>query len=161
MKTREDRLNVLIPARIRWDGRWLPASVRNVSAHGMLLRLPNPPKTGAFVELEVGSATVTARAMWVAGQTCGLKSREQFDLSAFGGGRTAPTLALATPHQARVLRRAPSQLEREEHSRKLASLFQFLTLAIVATFAAVGLGMEVYQTLSAPMDKVHAALEQK
>lgn len=161
MKPRETRHGVSLPARLRWQGHWLSASVHNISAHGLLLTLPEPPKPGTYVEIYLGAAHVVARSIWTAGQFCGLRSRETFDLSGILGNRGPGRIALANraPAQAPA-RRRPSVSEPEEASRRMASLFQYATFTLVAVTAASTIAWEVYKTLSAPMDAIHGALDE-
>jgi hypothetical protein len=146
---------------MRWDGPWLPASIRNISSHGVMLCMPDPPKVGTFVEIQVGAVTLAARASWTVGQACGLQLRETLDLSAIKGeragaaGKTAPR---PTAHFAAQPSRAKTS-HQHEHSRWLASAMQYSTFVIIAVSAAGGLAWEVYQTISAPILAIEAALK--
>lgn len=161
MKQREARLNVLIPSRIRWDGRWIPATVRNISAHGVALRLPQPPRPGTYVEIQVGPVSVAARTVWAGDQACGLHSREAFDLTALSAARANNSAVRISPSDGQQpARYRPSLSAREQHERSqaMASLFQYAFFAAVVFAAAMGAGWEVYQTLSAPIQNIQSAL---
>lgn len=134
----------------------MPASVRNISAHGMMLRMPAPPVAGTYVEVEAGAIAVAARIVWALGQSCGLRSRDRFDLSSLNAGRGRPTIQMAAI-PARTHQTRPVHRDDAERSRQISSLIQYLTFAALAVAAAGSLAYEVHQVLRAPF----AAVEQK
>ena len=161
MKQREQRHQVVIPARVRWEGRWVPASIRNISSKGLMLRTTVPPPTGTYVEIQLGSGAITARSMWTLDQFCGLRSQDRLDVMALRGSRGSKADASAA-----AVRSAPSPMrrptgrnaqEQAELSKRLSALVQFVTVVAVGVGAAGSLGWEVYQILSAPM----AAIEHR
>jgi len=139
----------------------MPASIRNVSGRGMMLRMPQPPRPGTYVEIEAGTSAVAARAVWTAGQSCGLHSRERFDLTSFGKTRGRPVLRTAPQPQSRPVQRRLTIEQKADRSRQHSSLMQYLTFAAVGIAAATSLGWEVYHVLSAPMSAIHSKLGQK
>jgi hypothetical protein len=157
VKARETRHGVSMAARLRWQGNWLPARVTNISSHGLLLMMQEPPQPGTYVEVYVDAAHVVARTIWATGQLCGLRSRETFDLSGVSSGGIA--VASRDPAQRPVPRARSNVRQRESDSRHLSSLIQYVTFAAIAATAASGLAWEMYQTLSAPMSAVHSALD--
>lgn len=157
MKAREQRVSVLIPARVRWGGSWSTASIRNISSRGMMLRIAVPPSPGTYVEVQLNGRIITARAVWSADQSCGLQTQDKLDIGALGGTRAAasPSTAPARPV------RAPARLSSADaiaQSRRRSSLMQYATFAVVGLAAASSLGWEVYQTLSAPMNAIATKL---
>ena len=139
----------------------MPASIRNVSTRGMMLRMPQPPRPGTYVEIETGASAIAARAVWTAGQSCGLHSRERFDLASVGKSRGKPTLKTALRPQARQVQRRLTMEEMASNNRLTSNFFQYLTFAAVGIAAASSLGWEVYHVLSAPMATIHHTLGQK
>jgi len=139
----------------------MPASIRNVSGRGMMLRMPQPPRPGTYVEIEAGTSAVAARAIWTAGQSCGLHSRERFDLTSFGKTRGKPILKTAPQVQSRPVQRRLTAEERASNNRQVSSLMQYVTFAVVGLAAASSLGWEVYHVLSAPMSAIHSKLGQR
>lgn len=156
MKAREERFGVLIPARIRWDGKWAAASVRNISSRGLMLRTATPPSPGTYVEIQINSGVVAARTVWAAEQSCGLRSQERLNVAALCGTRTGTAVEQSRP--AAGVARPGTRLGTNDRSRHLSSLMQYLTLAAVGTGAAFSLGWEVYQVLSAPVNVIEAKL---
>lgn len=161
MKERAPRFGVILPARARWGGAWVAATVRNVSERGLMLRTPNPPAPGTYVELQFGGMLVMARSVWTRGDTCGLKSQDRLNISALRGTPVpagGPATA-RTPVASQGARRASAR-ELAERSQRMSSLFQYLTFAAIAVAVAGTLGVEVFHTLSAPMNVIESKMKQ-
>lgn len=161
VKQREARQKIMMAAQMRWDGRWLPASIRDISAKGVMMSMPDPPKAGTYVEVQVGSVTLVARTIWTKGQSFGLQLRETLDLSAIKGERGSAVIRTA-PRPAAGLAAQNIQTTlnyRHEQSRWFASAIQYVTFVAIAVSAAGGLAWEVYQTISAPVVAIEAALK--
>lgn len=124
-----------------------------------MLRTAAPPKPGTYVEIQLGSGVVAARAMWVADQSCGLRSQDKLNVAALRGTRAgAASEAKAPAAPVQRPRASVSAHERAERSRQLSSLTQYATLAVVGMAAALSLGWEVFQVLSAPVNVIEAKL---
>lgn len=151
----------MLPARMRWDGAWRTASVRNVSAHGLQLSGPLLPPPGTYVELLIGAETIVARAVWSIDQACGLRARSPVN---FGGLRERRSAAAAANANAEFGRRADDRTPRVDHhalaerSRAVSYAIQYVIAAAVATLLAGSIGWEVYRTLSAPLSAVSVAI---
>lgn len=159
MKNREARQTTSLPARIRWNGRWLAANVRNISSSGLMLRLQAPPDPGTYVEIRIGQVTVAARIVWAQGEHCGLLSGAQFDLAGLRGscaaniGIVRKSPVLKVPH-----RRRTDFVAEAERNRWIGSLIQHVTFVAIALSAATGIAWEVWQTMSAPAAAINQAL---
>ena len=162
MKAREPRTKVLLPARMRWEGPWVAASVRNLSGHGMMLCSAAVPPIGTYVEVQVASQTITARAVWSADHTCGLLSRERLEVSRFLAPQSAGRRSAAAVDPMRAAWRHEHNDPRKsaERNRTISNLFQYCTAGLVAAAVAGSLGWEVYKTLSAPMSVIQSNLVQ-
>jgi hypothetical protein len=162
MIQREERHAVLIPARMRWEGRWTAASIRNVSSKGMMVRTEAPPSPGTYVEMQLPSGVVAARTVWTMNQACGLKLQDRLDIGAILGKRSASVAGSGMRHSgAPRPRREPTPAElraRSERNQQLSSLMQFVIVVAVGVCAAGSLGWEVYKVLSAPMVAVEGKL---
>jgi hypothetical protein len=158
MKQREPRQQVLLPARMRWDGAWVDGQVRNVSAHGLMLAAATLPPRGTYVEVAVGSLVITARAMWTGPECCGLRARSPIDFERLRE-RRAPRGA-ATTEFSGPDRRAPRPPvpQQAEASRQVGNLIQYLTALSVAVVVAGTVSWEVYKTMSAPMTTIAQAM---
>ena len=164
MRQREQRHPVLIPARVRWDGRWVAASIRNISSRGMMLRTGTPPPPGTYVEIQLNAGAITARSMWTFDQACGLRTQDRIDVNALKGTRgAAPDLkASAAVAEARSQIRRPvarSAQEVEARSQRLSSLFQFFTIVAVGLSAAGSVAWEAYQILSVPVARIQEHMQ--
>ncbi len=160
MKEREDRQSVFISARMRWDGCWQAANVRNVSAHGLLVAMAEPPAAGTYVEVQIGKIMLAARSVWSSGLTCGLRSRDFIDVASLQGPRTRPPAKSAAKRGPRPVAekyQPPARL-RHEQSRWLSAMMQYATFLAVAVCAASGVAWEVHKTLSASTDAIGEAL---
>ena len=159
MKQREQRHQVLIPARVRWDGRWVAASIRNISSRGLMLRTQLPPPPGTYVEIQLGSGAIAARSVWTFDQACGLRSQDKLDVNALRGSRAGPV----EPRMSAAAAEARSQIrrpvvrnaqEQAARSERLSSLMQFFTVVAVGVGAASSIAYEAYQILSVPVAQI-------
>jgi hypothetical protein len=157
MKQREQRFAVLIPARLRWERSWVPASVRNISSRGMMLRIGKPPPKGAYVDIELAGRLVTGRVAWSNGQSCGFQLQDKIEVASLAGGRAAAQAAEASPSRRSVSR--PAAQEAAERSRRQSALFQYVLFAGVGLCAAVLLATEAHKILSAPLDAIQSKLD--
>ncbi len=153
---------MVLPARIRWDGRWVTATVRNLSPHGLMLCATPTPPVGCYIEVQILSEFITARSVWCDQHRCGLRSRERLDVNRVlsrSDGMVANAGVLALDRATDQRREFKiNRGDREEQSRQISSAIQYLTALAVAVSAAGSLGWEVYQTLSAPITAVGAQL---
>lgn len=148
---------------MRWDGAWQSGKIRNISSHGMMMNLSQPPKPGTYVEVQVGALTHAARAVWTSGLACGLLLREAVDFASLrdGAGQAAPKSFEQQRRMVVAHAYQPTVRQRHEESRWLASVFQYATFVAVALFAASFVAWEVHQTLSASTSAIQIALKPK
>lgn len=164
MKQREQRYQVQIPARMRWDGKWVVASIRNISTRGMMLRTTAPPPPGTYVEIQMNAGAVTARSVWTFEQACGLRTQDKLDVGALRGSRAGgSTIARIHPQTAAAqsaIRRPISRGAEEEaaRSRRFAAMFQFCMVVAVGVAAAGSLAYEAFHILSAPVTRIEEKL---
>jgi hypothetical protein len=158
MKPREQRFEVLIPARLRWDRSWVPASVRNISSRGMMLRITKPPPKGTYVDIEVAGRLVAGRVAWSNGQACGFQLQDRIEVASLRAGRAAVMAAEATGAISRGAPR-PTADQIAEQSRRFSSLFQYGLFAAIGLATAGLLASEAYKILAAPLDAIEAKLD--
>ncbi|MDO7844320.1 PilZ domain-containing protein [Sphingomonas immobilis] len=158
MKQREPRQQVLLPARMRWDGPWVEGQVRNVSTHGLMVAANTLPPRGTYVEVLVGSLSITARAMWTGPDGCGLRSRNAIEFDRLRERRAprGPATAEFTGPDRRAPR--PPVAQQAEDSRRIANIIQYLTALSVAVMVAGTVSWEVYKTMSAPLTTIENAM---
>lgn len=75
MKQREQRLKVILPARMKDHRGWHDVRILNISARGLMARSPAAPARGAYLELRRGSHVIVARVVWSDGQQFGAESQ--------------------------------------------------------------------------------------
>ncbi|WP_097065204.1 PilZ domain-containing protein [Sphingomonas guangdongensis] len=159
MRTREDRTNVLLDARMRAGSSWLSASIRNVSSRGAMLALPHPPPVGTYVELRRGDMIIIARVVWSDEQRCGLRSQRPISL---------PHLQAANPH--RELYRPDSPRERRAQPRDGVEIgltrsinfgrkLEFLAVALFAGLLAISAGKMAFDVLAQPFSTATRAMD--
>jgi hypothetical protein len=161
MKSREPRIRVILPARMRWDGRWVSGSVRNVSSRGLMVCSSEIPPLGTYVELVVGSETITARTVWSDQQAWGVRSRSAIDFARLREASTTAGCASASAEFGSVARHDvahPARRRSAELNRHLSHAFQYVTALIVGSLVAGSIGWEVYRTLSAPLLRIAATM---
>lgn len=141
LKPRENRIKVILPARMKDNRGWHDVRILNISSKGLMARSPAAPSRGSYLELRRGPHVIVARVVWSNGQQFGIESQsplvpgdiidETADLPTIGAGGCT-----------RVDRRAlPRSAERaHEESRWRARALEYLgILSLVAILAALAL----------------------
>lgn len=159
MKPREQRRNVMIPARLRLDGHWADIRIRNLSSRGLRVETQAPLKRGSYVEIFRQHQIIVGRVVWSRGAQSGLRAQDLIDIAGLVDGRPArpPAGALPGPVERRRANR-DSPAERAERSRRTSSMIQFLFLAIAAGGGAIVAGDSVRTALAGPLGIVSARL---
>lgn len=159
MKAREDRQIVSIPARMKNEAAWQDVAIRNVSSHGVMISLPDPPKRGTYVEIRRGALIIIGCVKWSRSGACGLRTHEKLSVPALGELMAAQPgvrpSASAGPERRRRPRR-PEELA--EHAVVVGRRMQFIAMGAACTAAVVALAFITYHWLAEPLDKVAAAL---
>jgi Flp pilus assembly pilin Flp len=161
MKPREERRNVLIQARMRIDGKWVDVRIHNISSRGLLVQSTASPPRGTYVEIFKARHTIVARVVWSKNQRFGIHTRERLDVGALMG-EVAPPKADPAPSSER--RSDPRRLtaaqvtQRLERSQRISSAVEFGAIVACGVIAAMITVSAVYETLSAPFEKVSGSL---
>ena len=165
LRQREQRIDVTIPSRMRVDDSWIDVCIRNISPHGLLVAVANPPPRGNYVEIRRGTQIIVARSMWTDGQYCGLRAQELLPVQQIiAEPRLSRRPAVAVVATAADRRRddcrtgAAAIADREIRSRRFAAAFQFAVFAVVALGVSGWAAMSVYRSLAAPIATVEHAL---
>lgn len=156
MKAREPRTNVVLPARIRWNGRWISATARNISPHGLMLCAVGLPPPGTYVEIHLLTNVITARSVWCEQQLCGFETAETLNVTqlAAPGGAAMSGAVIDSGFGKKNFKRSASPAVQAERSRAFGRSMQFLTMVALSVTAAGSLGWEVYHTLQAPFTAI-------
>lgn len=165
VRPREQRVRVVIASRMRVDDRWTDVSIRNISAHGLLIAAPEPPARGSYVEIRRGTQIIVARSVWADGQYCGLRSQEILPVQQIIAEprltrRPAVAVAVADGDRRRDDRRAAAATiaDRQDRSRRFAAAFQFVAFVGVALGVSGWAALRIYTLLAAPAASVARAI---
>ena len=143
LKAREQRLKVILPARMKDHRGWHDVRILNISSQGLMARSPAAPPRGAYLELRRGGHVIVARVVWSNGQQFGAQSQARLVPSQIIEERPAVGAAAIPADSARHVERRRSQRPSErshDQSRWRARALEFGgILALVATLAILAL----------------------
>lgn len=165
-RQREERVTVLVPARMRVGPQWTDVVIHNVSSRGLMAGSDVTPQTGSYVEIRRGAIVIVARVMWAKGRFFGVRTQDRISAGGLvNEPRLASKPAAADDARGGQDRRAATRMEGEarlarrvERSRALASALQFALIAAVAGTLAVLAGNAVFGVLSRPAAAITAAM---
>jgi len=147
---RQKRHAVSFQARIREGGTWHEMMICNVSRRGLMLKgRAGAPQRGTYVEIRRGSQTIIGQVRWASGNRCGVKAREDIDLSNWGVDRSAGGEGGSPRSQAVIVVRRPTAADVAARSRLAARGFNFALLLMLG-IAAAALTESVVSSVLAP-----------
>ena len=161
IKPREERLPLVLPARLRADKGWRDVTVCNVSSRGMMLRCSTPPARNTFIEVRHESLCFVGRVIWSSGSQFGIRTQDKIDC--FRLLSSSPAAARPAGAERRTRPRSDKNpvsirtLPLEETSRVFARLFDFSVLAIALAIGAVTLADGAGEALE-PLGRAEAVL---
>ncbi|UUR07648.1 PilZ domain-containing protein [Sphingomonas glaciei] len=137
---RQPRTNLFLSAQLSLPGEASrPVRVRNLSASGARIDLPQPPPRGSTLLLCRGAAEVAAEVMWSAGSSCGLRFTEIIDVARWMPDRPGA----AAPAKARE----PSLAEELALARRLVDRLEDALSSEPAVVAALGKELQALDLL--------------
>lgn len=155
MRTRETRHKVLVPARLRHQGGWTDAKIRNVSTRGMLLHTGTPLPRGTYLEIARGQLRWAGCVMWSRDGLCGVRTRERVDLALLTGvaatARQTDEMQRPMPVAARI---RPARDRQPSGGRVL----EFAATCAIAATIALGVAGTAYAQLAETVGQVRASL---
>jgi hypothetical protein len=165
MKPREPRVKVVIHARMRMDGAWGDACIRNISSRGMFLQAATPPARGSYVEIFRGKHIIIGRVVWQKDRGFGIRTQDKLPISAIieepvqgtkGNvrGASPPIERRADPSRAT----AATVSERLERSRRFSMAFQSAIIIVAGIAGAAVLMGTVQQILARPLTDISSHL---
>lgn len=157
LKSREPRINVIAPARLRLGAKWSDACILNVSSRGLLIHVPQPPQRGSYVELRRGEQVIIGRVMWCKGSRVGLRAQDRVPIEAIVTKQGAQALRLTADNGRPVERRRFDRTH--ERSRLGARLFEFASVAAVGAMLSVAVVSVVSRAVAEPLSRVRTALD--
>lgn len=141
----------MISARLRIDGGWTDATIRNVSAHGAMVQLPGrAPRRGTYVELRRDTSVMVGRIMWSTANRCGINTRERIDLDTLTMS-IQPSLAAVPADRRRLARTATRSLH-------LKRQLEAAAIAMAILWSTATLGSLAFHALATPAQAAVAAL---
>lgn len=143
LKPREQRMKVILPARLKDHRGWHDVRILNISSQGLMARSPAAPARGAYLELRRGGHVIVARVVWSNGQQFGARSQARLVPSQIIEERPAAGAAAIPADSARhverrLLPRRPEGSHDESRWRARALEFGGI-LALVAGLAILAL----------------------
>lgn len=161
VKTRDPRRKVLVKARMRAGERWSDVTVCNVSRRGMLLKIPDAPQRGEYVEIRCDTVCVIGRVVWSSAPNLGIRAQDDIDIAALlhERARSHPDQERrAVPRDARSAAPALTIEAQAERSRRIAHIINWSMLAVALACGAGVVGQVVHSTLSAPFEQSRDAM---
>ena len=138
---------------------WRDVAIRNVSSHGLMLSLPDPPKRGSYVEIRRGALVIVGRIMWTNSRSCGLRTHEKLDVPELGELTAAqPGVRPGAPAGPKRSQRKRRPEDIAEHAAIASRRMQFVIMGVACTAAVFALAFVAYHWLARPIDNISTAL---
>lgn len=159
MQSRDPRKAVLITARMKHDTAWRDVAIRNVSSHGVMLQLTDPPDRGSYVEIRRDSMVIVGRVMWSKPGACGLRTHEVLSVPAVGNlAATLPGVHAAGPVGFERSKAARTPDEIAESAAIASRRMQFAMMGTACAAAVAALAYVAFHWMAAPARVISAAL---
>lgn len=160
LKLREPRLNVMIQARVRVGASWNDACILNLSSRGMLVRAPQAPNRGSYLEIRRGNQVIVARVVWSNADRFGVYTQDPVPAADLICGTSSTGIAKPSVVGGFAERRSAPRppVLTSERSRWRARAIEFSTLGFLGGIAAVLLLGAVSDSFGRPLMAVEQAL---
>ena len=127
-KAREERLKVLLRARMLIGASWTEVCIVNITSRGLGLQAANPPRRGEYVEIRRGAHVIIGRVAWSGAHRFGIAAQGMMPVYSI---INEPDRQVLDPEK--VERRAAPRLPAQKiESRIRVRLFEFLFVAALA-----------------------------
>lgn len=156
MKKREQRLKVLVRARMRIGTDWGDVVIHNMSSRGMLVAVDAEFRPGTVIEIRRIHYIIIARVVWRQGRYLGLRTQDRLDIDGIVSAKppaVKPGRA-DEEHERRAAVRSMSIADQTERSRQLSRTLQFVAMIAVIVTIAVIIAGEVHNLLARPLEIV-------
>jgi hypothetical protein len=154
---REQRLKVLIRAKMRAGGPPTDVCIRDISSKGLMLQADAPPPRGTYIEIVGAEQTIVGRVVWAKDRRFGMHTCDPIDVSAAIRGIPARPSHLRPPSRPVTLRPALARTN-PESNRALAKVMEFVVIGGFAAALVVVMGSAAYEILSRPLENVSIQL---
>lgn len=145
---------------MRAGERWSDVTICNVSRRGMLLKLPNAPQRGEYIEIRCNTICVIGRVVWSSAPNLGIRAQDDIDIPALLHER-APSNdqeRRAVPRGAKLAAPALTVEAQAERSRRIAHIMNWSMLAIALACGAGLVAQVVHSTLSTPFEQAREGM---
>lgn len=162
-RSRATRTAVAVPCRMNLDGTWSDGFIHNASDHGLMLSAGDAPAVGRYLEVRRGTIVVIGRVVWSRGKRFGIRTQDKVTATMLVNEpvlRCKPAV-VQSKEDRRTADRAAARHDlasRGNRSRRFASNFQYICIAVAGIAAAIFVAMQVYSALNRPFAKVASAL---
>lgn len=150
----------MIRARVRMDSCWSDACILNLSKRGMLVRAPQVPARGSYLEIRRGAHFIVARVVWSSPDRFGVHTQDPVPAEELIRDPDGP-LPPAKPGEVGFSeRRAQSRPREEKHeaSRRKGRAMEFGVSIAIGAIGALLIGESIGGTFAVPLDLAQAAL---
>jgi hypothetical protein len=131
--------------------------IRDVSAHGMMIHTPTPPRVGTYVEVIAGEVSAVGRVRWTGANCFGIQTRDRIPVVKLvfrGAGKLVRDTAAPDP----VPAVAAVALEQQDRSRLLGRAVEFSLVVAAVAGVAFLIGAFAFGTLARPFATISSFL---
>jgi len=143
-----------VPCRMNVGGKWSNGCIHDVSDKGLLVSSSEPPILGTYVDIRRGTLVIIGRVVWNGGSRFGVRTQDPISLAALLSEPVLKQRPPAADADRRAMKREQSArriVEQTDRTKRRASAFQFVCLAIIGAGIACFAAMSCYQALVAPL----------
>ena len=135
-RPREERVKVILPARMKDHRGWQDVRILNISSKGLMARAPAAPACGSYLELRRGQHVIVVRVVWSDGLQFGAQAQSRLVPSDVIEGGSPPASPAGQTAGAMTERRLLPRVQEQSHeqSRWRARGLEYMG---IAAFAAV------------------------
>lgn len=149
----------MIQARMRADASWSDVCILNLSSRGLLVRAPDAPSRGSYLEIRRGPYVIVARVVWSNADRFGARTQEVIPADGLihQPDRDLPKML---PDGQFVERRATARSTRQKHedSRWQSRSMEFAAIALLGAVGAMLSQGAMEELLARPLATVETAL---
>jgi hypothetical protein len=152
---RDERLSVVLPARMHTGRGWNDACILNLSARGMLVYSHAPARPGSYVEIRRGGQEIAARVVWRRENRMGLATHERIHIGQVISGQELPSIQVAADSIGIERRRVNGVAERNRFRGRMA---EFVGIGMFGAALAAIAYSAVMETLGRSLAEVSITL---
>ena len=155
LKPRDERLKVLIRARMRIGASWADVCIVNITPGGLGMQAARPPKHGDYVEIQRGAHVIVGRVIWSGTHRFGVRAQGTLPVDSIMNDPDRQLVGAAAAERPAA---APRPRAHQLESRIRVRLFEFLCIAGVGVGFALAVAGSVQAAIAAPMAQIATAL---